>query len=97
VPGSWEDPFLFQDANEHWHALSHTYTREGSGPKNSISGHLFARSLEGPWHVSPIEPYDNLVNYTDGTSQHFSTMERPKLLFDEATGAVSSEAICRCV
>eukprot|EP01048_Picozoa_sp_COSAG05_P009586 COSAG05_NODE_797_length_7249_cov_3.293007_3_plen_100_part_00 len=57
------DPFLWQDPSGYWHALSHTYTHQPAGPRqqNSISGHLFARSLEGPWHVSPDEPYDNLV------------------------------------
>ena len=84
VPGSWEDPFLWQDRNGHWHALSHTYTHQPDGParQNSISGHLFARSLEGPWHVSATEPYNNTVHYADGSSQVFSTMERPKLMFN---------------
>jgi hypothetical protein len=68
-----------------WHVLSHTYTHQPGGPhtQNSISGHLFARDIEGPWHVSPIEPYDNVVTYADNnTTQIFSTMERPKLMFD---------------
>ena len=67
----------------------HTYTSQPAGPgkQNSISGHLFARNLEGPWHVSPDEPYDNIVQYADKlgqirSSQTFSTMERPKLMFD---------------
>ena len=51
--------------------------------QNSISGHLFSRNIEGPWHVSPTEPYDNHVAFTDGTTQTFSTMERPKLMFDQ--------------
>lgn len=80
----WQDPFLWQNSYGHWHALSHTYTHQPAGPgkQNSISGHLFARNLEGPWHVSPDEPYDNLVHYADNTTQTFSTMERPKLMFD---------------
>lgn len=81
---AWEDPFLWQDVNHHWHALSHTYTHQPGGPsvQNSISGHLFARSVEGPWTVSPIEPYDSHLAYADGTEETFSTMERPKLMFD---------------
>ena len=81
----WQDPFLWQDPSGHWHALSHTYTHQPAGPgkQNSISGHLFARHLEGPWHVSPDEPYNNIVRFADNTSQTFSTMERPKLMFDK--------------
>lgn len=86
---AWQDPFIWQDPYGHWHALSHTYTSQPAGPgkQNSISGHLFARNLEGPWHVSPDEPYDNIVQYADKlgqirSSQTFSTMERPKLMFD---------------
>ena len=82
VAGAWEDPFLFQDTEGNWHVLAHTYTRAGAGPQNSISGHIFSRDLRGPWTVSPVEPYTNAVRYADGTEQMFSTMERPKLLFD---------------
>jgi hypothetical protein len=92
VHGYWEDPFLWRDARGHWHVLSHTYTREGAGPRNSISGHLFSRDLRA-WQVSPTEPYGNAVTYADGGGaaaatkpQRFSTMERPKLVFDGATG-----------
>lgn len=109
VGGDWEDPFLFQDPYGNWHVLSHTYTHQPAGPseQNSISGHLYARNLEGPWLVSPDEPYDNLVHYADNTTQvgarlparvqtaadhrrcaphtqTFSTMERPKLMFDDS-------------
>lgn len=72
-----------QDVNNHWHILSHTYTRQPGGPdvQNSISGHLFSRNVEGPWTVSPDEPYDNVVTYEDGTSETFATLERPKLFF----------------
>ena len=33
--------------------------------------------------VSPTEPYSNVVRYTDGTEQTFSTIERPKLFFNK--------------
>ena len=84
-------PFIWQDPQEHWHAFSHTYTRQPAGPdkQNSISGHLFARNLEGPWHVSPIEPYPPNVTYADGTSQPLSTMERPKLMFDAESNPIA--------
>ena len=59
VHGDWEDPFLWQDVRGAWHILSHTYTHQPGGPgvQNSISGHLFATDVTGPWHVSPVEPY----------------------------------------
>lgn len=84
LPGFWEDPFLYQDQEDNWHILAHTYTRAGAGAENSISGHIFSRDLRGPWTVSPVEPYTNAVRYADGTLQMFSTMERPKLLFDDS-------------
>ena len=27
MKGMWEDPYLFQDAQENWHVIAHTYTR----------------------------------------------------------------------
>ena len=33
--------------------------------------------------MSPDEPYNNIVRFADNTSQTFSTMERPKLMFDK--------------
>jgi hypothetical protein len=66
-----------------WHVLSHTYTHQPGGPhvQNSISGHLFARNITGPWHVSPIEPYDSVVAYAaTNTTETFSTMVRKRLL-----------------
>jgi hypothetical protein len=61
--GMGRQRFIFQDGNDNWHMLSHTYTHQPDGPsvENSISGHLFARHLEGPWEVTPEEPYDSIV------------------------------------
>jgi hypothetical protein len=80
------DPFIWQDPQENWHVLAHTFTKQPNGPdkQNSVSGHLFARHVEGPWTVSPIEPYPPNVTYADGSTQMLSTMERPKLMFDKA-------------
>ena len=58
----------------------------GAGENNSISGHMFSRDLL-EWTVSPIEPYDNAVQFADGTTQRFSTMERPKLLWSHDGGS----------
>jgi hypothetical protein len=76
---NWEDPFLWIDARDHWHVLSHTWSALPY-PSNAISGHGF--SIDGTlWHFSPSEPYGNAVTHADGSVQRFSTLERPKLLF----------------
>ena len=36
------------------------------------------------WHASPFEPYVNVVHFTDGTQQMLTTLERPKMLFNDA-------------
>ena len=52
-------------------------------PVNPISGHAY--SIDGyNWTFSPIQPYSNAVHRTDGTVQHFATLERPKLLWGDA-------------
>ena len=77
----WEDPFLWVDKRGHFHVLSHTYVNE-VWPKQSISGHGF--STDGhSWHYSRTEPYPATVARTDGSTSHFATMERPKLLFSD--------------
>ena len=100
VPGTrrrdaaWEDPFLWQDARGHWHALSHVYTAAracGNSSASSItpecnyiSGHLFSRNSIN-WTVSDVEPYSFNISYSDGSSAIVATRERPKLLFDLTT------------
>ena len=37
---------------------------------------------QGPWHVTAEEPYDSVVSFEDGGSETYSTMERPKLIFN---------------
>ena len=34
------------------------------------------------WHASAVAPFGNTVTLTDNSTQLFSTLERPKLLFD---------------
>jgi hypothetical protein len=53
-------------------------------PSNPISAHAFSR--DGlHWTFSAIEPYGNTVLHTNGSTQHFATMERPKFLFADPT------------
>ena len=91
----YEDPFLWQDQRGHWHAIAHVFASEHCGtsdPKsvtpscNPISGHLFSRDGLTNWTTSDVEPYSFTVQYDDGTSGLLATRERPKLLFDPATG-----------
>lgn len=78
----WEDPFLF--INERgFHILSHVYSMEAY-PSNTISGHAF--SVDGlAWQWSEVEPYGNAVARTDGSAEHFATLERPKLVWGDAS------------
>ena len=41
------------------------------------------------WTFSDTEPYSYVVNFTDGKSEPFSTLERPKLLFNATAGAAT--------
>jgi hypothetical protein len=77
----WEDPYLFI-TDRGFHILSHTYSMQPY-PSVAISGHAF--SSDGhEWTFSDTEPYDNAVLHTNGSIQHFATMERPKFLFADS-------------
>jgi len=77
----WEDPVLWIDASGNWHVLMHTYSPHQNEDRDYISGHIF--SYDGvDWATNDVEPYGHSVDYADGSSQNFSTIERPKLLFD---------------
>ena len=75
---NWEDPFLWQDARGHWHALCHVYTPTqqcgGADPSsvtpecNYISGHMFSRDGLTNWTVSEVEPFSFSIVYSDNTS-----------------------------
>ena len=97
-----EDGFLFIDARGHWHVFYHTYTWPGLGCANppdcdptSISGHSFSRDGLS-WTVSPLQPYFNIANFSDGTALQMSTRERPHLIFaeDGRTPLALSNGIC---
>jgi len=68
-----EDPFLWQDDRGHWHILMHNM--------NAIGAHAFSRD-GNTWKTSDIEPYDNVVQFTDGTNVSMGRRERPQLLLD---------------
>lgn len=77
----WEDPFLYIDSRGRWHLLAHTYSTELSTQASVISGHAFSED-GSRWHFSSVQPYGPTVQFTDGTSRTFATLERPKLFFN---------------
>lgn len=85
-----EDPYMWMDSRGAWHFLAHRYDYRDGWPRNPnqtepvlVSGHGF--STDGvEWHFNSAEqPYDATVTFANGTSQQFSTFERPHLLFNE--------------
>ena len=84
-----EDPFLYTDKRGHWHLLVHRYDYRNGYPQNPnatqpmlVSGHAY--SEDGlDWHYSPVPPYEAIVRLQSGKEIHYSTFERPHLVFDE--------------
>ena len=73
-----------------FHLLAHNYDYRDGWPVNPnqtmpvlVSGHGF--STDGvKWQFNSAEqPYDAVVRFENGTAQHFSTFERPHLLFND--------------
>ena len=91
IPGAYEDPFFFVDAQGHFHVIYHVYRTTADAhnclPGHDgavVSGHYF--SMDGfTWRASSVSPYGNVVNLTDGTAQLLTTRERPKMLFNAAS------------
>ena len=89
-----EDPFMYIDTNAKssnlgaWHIINHAYAnKQFDHCGTSIaSSHYF--SLDGKtWHSLPLPyvmPYHHTVNYDDGTSHTFTTLERPNMHFDSS-------------
>jgi hypothetical protein len=90
VVGAFEDPFLFpvDPITGYWHALAHVYVEvpEPTCTNTTVSAHLFSRDGLS-WRVGATQPYGSIVEFTDGTSMVVPTRERPKVLFDQASGA----------
>eukprot|EP01059_Diplonema_ambulator_P032387 TRINITY_DN6327_c0_g1_i4.p1 TRINITY_DN6327_c0_g1~~TRINITY_DN6327_c0_g1_i4.p1 ORF type:complete len:380 (+),score=125.87 TRINITY_DN6327_c0_g1_i4:41-1141(+) len=88
--GTWEDPFLWWDPVRSVYkmvchvwpsyapdmpACDHDYSLREAGYAYSFDGVNFYRS--------PIPPFDNEVQHTDGSVTALSTRERPKIIFKE--------------
>ena len=87
-----EDPFLYTDADGHFHAVFHHMNGEGTQDQwwlDTCGGHAFSRD-GAEWTYSGVawgnaeHPHGNAVQYTDGTSFSFTRRERPHLIFDGA-------------
>lgn len=81
-----EDPYLYQDENDNWHALLHSL--EGphmvGGTKGALVGtHAFSTDGLG-WMYTGVA-YTNDVDMTDGTTLQLNRRERPHLVFAEGT------------
>jgi hypothetical protein len=75
---AWEDTFLFADRRGNWHIISYVYSCPDF--REPVSGHAFSRNGIN-WSWTSVQPYTTVVENTDGTTSHFGTRERPKLLF----------------
>jgi hypothetical protein len=78
-----EDPFLWQDAHQHWHVIFHAFDAAAEDRMGGlVSMHIFSR--DGlTWHRSKVPPYTNTVQWAGDTSNAstvVATRERPKLL-----------------
>eukprot|EP00035_Acanthoeca_spectabilis_P030767 m.10833 g.10833 ORF g.10833 m.10833 type:complete len:409 (-) comp4362_c1_seq1:124-1350(-) len=89
VPPDWlpEDPDMWVDPHGNWHIINHCYdNHEWENCSTSVlSSHFF--SPDGKtWHFlnPPVQPYSHTVQYDDGSSHMFVTMERPNVFLDES-------------
>ena len=88
VPAEWmpEDPTMWTDRRGNWHIVNHAYNpHEWQDCATSVlSTHFFSRDGT-TWHFLPeaIQPYSHTVQYDDGTSHMFVTIERPQVFHDE--------------
>ena len=79
-----EDPYLWIDRRGNFHVINHRYWNETDHCYTSkVSAHTFSPDGKS-WHVvePEVEPYSHTVNYDDGSSFTFATLERPNLHFD---------------
>ena len=96
IDANYEDPLLWFDPRGNLHLIYHIYVT--SVPDSCVGSLVSAHgySADGfTWGWSPVQPYDNVIEYDDGTSLLVSTRERPKLFFDAAgEPAYLSNGVC---
>jgi len=84
MPYTVEDPFMYVDTRGNFHVINHAYnTAQRSNCTTSwVSSHSF--SSNGTVWGHSDQPYDHVVQFDDGTSHAYCTMERPSLVFNAA-------------
>ncbi|RYP93202.1 hypothetical protein DL770_000677 [Monosporascus sp. CRB-9-2] len=80
-----EDPFLWRDKRGNWHILCHWMIdiAERGEKFPRVGGHMFSRSLTGPWTFRLRQVYNTTVHFTDGGRTDYYRRERPKLFFSD--------------
>merc|ERR1712159_209180 len=76
-----EDPFMYIDAQSNFHIINHAYSTQQTTNCTSswVSSHFF--SSDGKTWGHTDQPYDHTVDFDDGTSHSYCTLERPGLNF----------------
>mmetsp|Transcript_17727 Transcript_17727/g.46280 ORF Transcript_17727/g.46280 Transcript_17727/m.46280 type:complete len:363 (-) Transcript_17727:1552-2640(-) len=77
-----EDPFMWIDKRGNWHIINHAYRNDEYERCGSsvVSAHWY--SADGKAWTWASQPYSHTVQYDDGTSHTYTTLERPNLHFD---------------
>lgn len=78
---------MWVDPRGNWHIINHCYdNHEWENCSTSVlSSHFFSQDGK-TWHFlnPPVQPYSHTVQYDDGSSHMFVTMERPNVFLDES-------------
>lgn len=76
---------MWIDKRGNWHIINHAYNNyEYTDCGNStLSAHFFSSDGKN-WSMIGTRPYDHTVQYDDGSSHTYTTLERPNLHFDES-------------
>ena len=80
-PRTGEDPWIWQDARDHWHALFHDMAPDLPAGRHAFSADGLA------WTLTAELAYTGAVEFEDGSSVAFTKRERPHLLLDPASRA----------
>ena len=80
-----EDPYMWIDQRGNWHIINHAYSnyQYESCSISYLSAHFFSEDDGKNW-VWSSQPYTHLVQYDDGTSFEYVTLERPNLHFSQS-------------
>ena len=77
-----EDPFIWQDLDDNFHALIHNLEGPHMGTQEMLVGvHSFSQDGMN-WYYGGLA-YTNRVNFTDGTHLFLNRRERPHMIFGE--------------